>query len=432
MNSFKNFLAVLLNMGLTLILSLPLWAANQAPPASDYDQSADRTFTNDPKFPFRVRQTETPPTALLSAEKDIKIRFDFSEDGRSIVSLQYDISKFLDWTALQDLNHLADEAWSDLLSCNGGNSEKSVAQYRSGSFCKAAVQKMKNFTQSVALFLSSTMVQEMDPSKTLQCNGKIPCQWLAANSPYRMHRNDHDYKLLLGYNLAREKDLEKNSVGFGLKSILRSCLDALPGQTYHPLLIQTLLEHLAAGYPIHYGTYTSGGARRALDFIFGQSRQPIILDSADIDWSIRGYTPNVVEDDKRESRFNWVQALTNDRELPVITESEDQDGSLTRLRRGLTALRLLTHMSVGHLEFSDWGFWPDASHHLLGVLAQAEYHYKTTNFWSPSLSVLAMRLSHAGDRGIPYMTIIPGSMNSTHGPEAAAFVGAWRKLYNRH
>ncbi len=235
---------------------------------------------------------------------------------------------------------------------------------------------------------------------------------------------------LMAYNPKHDREMSMHDSSFSMNQMLGQ----LPAQSFHPLLIQAFLENLAAGYPLHYGTYTCGGARCALMLLAGGPSR-IVLDSEDIGWSLRGFSKNLEGDAKRIHTLQWVQSLLNGENLPVIPPSLSDNQNLQLLRRALTAARFLNHMGLGRLHFSDWGLWPRASLNMIGILAESEYQMPGRDYINPDVNLLAMRLSDLSQITIAHQIVVPGATNDREGlggPNALSFIGAWRELYNRH
>lgn len=413
-------------IALTLGFCTPLLAGTQvAPPASDYDYK--------PEYLFTAEEVIADPSADVSpalsaaswvsvANPLLKSCPDCDPKPAEVVRFQFDASKYLDWSALMDLNHMAVEAWKALLTCSGGDAQKARGLYLAGTFCSAAESSMKNFSQSIALFLSSTMVNAFEPKQFLQCQGFEVCPG-DLTSHFIM-----GWGLLTGYN---PNDAVQMRSDFARD--VKEYLDHLPTQDFHPLLIQAILENMAAGYPIFYGGFSCGGTRCALDLVSGQSRTKMVMSSDDLDWSLRGAEQNETDRQKRIFGLKWLDALATGKPLPVVSEAEASDGRLILLRKAMIASRLLAYMSVGKLNFANWGLWPKSTDLLISIFAQSRYWAGGADYPNQELKLLAMRLSDASKTPIRNWVIAPGSTDkSGHGPIATAFVGGWRTLYNRH
>lgn len=404
-SQFKNLILLIL----TASLALPA-VAGKAPPASDYDQNPEQVFSEERTV--TVTTTQRPPVSSAPISAIVKIDKDQSE-------VTYDVSRDLDRPALIDLNIMASEAWDALLDCNGQNLQKTRAMYLSGSFCSSATSKMKNFSHSLELFLSSAMVDDLFSSNSISCSQRNLCH-VSVKSLWEGPR------VALGYDPASTAETSALQNDFW---IFKRALNQLPSQNFHPLLIQALLEHVAAGYPVNYGGYNCTG----INCISLKKKTRTVVEIAGPGWGDIGYGQTIRNSKAYSNRMEWVSLFMGGGPIRSPLEFETADGSLMILRRAMIASRILNHISVGQMTCSDWGLWPKASLELLGIFGQSRIfmHYHTEK--NRDLTFLAIRLADACQTPIQRRLLVVGSTDSTgKGPEAAAFVGAWRKLYNRH
>lgn len=345
-----------------LILSLvagivvPAFAVDKAPPASDYDKDPEQVFTFDRGLPFE-------------------------NDHLQMDAIQANQNPAVDWMALSDLNKKAQEAWQELLDCNGGDFNKSRAQYLSGEICKGASEKIRLLNSSVELFLSSTHVSEFKP--------------------------------------------------------ILAALYADDPAVLHPLFAQILLEFMAAGYPVHYGTYScQGHSCKMRSVLSGKQVVPerMVYSEDNVEWRLRDPKRDLTIEAKKAMVLSWIKASLDEIGLERPSLADPQNTSTTRIRSSLIASRLLKHIGAGQIHCSNWGFWPKASVELLQIYTWSVYELFGFSFKGNSHLPLFEKLSAVCQIEKPQMPMMltSGSTDQLGGPEAASIVGAWRKLYNRH
>jgi hypothetical protein len=431
-----------------LLLTLTLFTLNsmarELPSASDYDKNPEEVFN--PQLTMKVPLREPLQSVQTISEfsavlRDYYYTFRVKEDKNTQFKFSQD--QALDWTTLVNLNNQAKQAWDLSLEIYKGNEEQLKDDYIRGRLKGEAKKAIQMLHHSIGLFLSSTTVQEFSLVNNLICsqnNNQINC-------PQSISRDfERKSSIVIGYS-----EEEGKSRGYPEQSAdYVYVLNHLAERHFHALFTQVLLEFIAVGYPINYGTYNCGGARCVLRLF---NRSKIVLTSSDIEWSVRGYSTNAEGDQQRGRLMNYVNALLSSyhssQALPVISEADSQDPKLILLRQGLTAARIINHLAASPLECADWGLWPLASLDLIGSLAQSTYDIGRTSFESVDLDIFAIRMSQTCHRPLKYSIIASGSMNPDEGeipisrppdrfgieyvggPEAVSRIGAWRKLLSR-
>lgn len=420
----KNLILLIM----TASLALPA-AADKAPPASDYDKEPAQVFTPNRSVPVQNSNYQLDKSSALSAS--------VQEDNGDVVTLNYDPALYFDWQILVDLNNSAAEAWQTLVRCNGGDENNARVQYQSGSLCREAATKMRLLFESVNMFIMSTDLEAFRMENVLKCTDASKC-----SEQFRVQENS-----------ARHRQYSKNNYADKLVDIAfrykpnqkvdpvvekaKNLLSQFPNQNFHPLLIQVLFEHVAAGYPAHYGYSVCTSLNQYVCVLTPVSKwQRIVLSSSD-----RRMPRARVSDPLKVAEFEaeWSTSHYIDESLPPVSGSDQHSWTGTQriVRNAALVMRLLNHMSVGQLSCSSWGLWPKATVELLGIYALARLRrgdHILTHIYEENKDsqLLALRLSDACNEGLGDNLLVPESTDSAGGPEAASTIGAWRKLYNRH
>lgn len=414
----------------SIICSTSIGWAQKARPASDYDVSPEEHFLKDSsvqkEFQNLTPQAEFSPRIELTGEWG-KI-FSKKVYEKYETHFQWDASSALDWSALRELNQIAISTWEHILEEYKGDLPKFKSDYVRGRLKSSVKREMDIFFQSAQGFVASTMVEAFSPDQYIKCFGdkKKAC-------PEKLNIYfgllPGSTSVIFGYD---PKSTNQPHLEDDLYFPSR-LLEQLPQFSPHPLLVQAFLEILTAGYPLNYGTVNCGGVSCALRGLVGGVRR-IVLDSDDIEWSMRGYSNNFQEDQRRERYMEWTQNLLSARDShrQLILPGEWQDPRLLLLRQSLTVSRLLNFISTGPLQCESWGLWPEKSVELLGMISQSEYSMKRRKYESQDLDFLSVRLSRACQVPYGHYMITSGSTDHLGGPYATSRVGAWRQLYNQN
>ena len=427
----------------TLLISLAS-LATELPKASDYDMDPEQVFHSSAALPVpnRSELRDIPVTSVVEAFIS-PYRFLEPSPNEKPYQISFTQENALDWPTLLALNNQAQQAWDLSMKIYNGDEARFREDYIRARLKPEAKKAIQMLHYSVGLFLSSSMVQEFSLVNSIKCskeNKTVSC-------PESISREfETKNSIVMGYSEIQKKELHYPEQ----ISIYTYVLDNLAEKHFHSLLTQVLLEFIAVGYPLNYGTYDCGGARCALQLF---NRSKIILGSDDIQWTIKGYVTNVDGDQERNRLLSYVTSLLNSykssQEIPVISDNELKNPKLIFLRQGLTAARLINHMAATKLDCADWGLWPKASLGLIGALAQSTYQMGRNSYESVDLDTFAIRLSRVCKLPVNYVNITPGSMNRGEGslvmefpqserliqylggPDVISMIGGWRKLLGR-
>lgn len=390
----------------------------EIPPASDYDFAPEEVFS--PQLAFKGI---IPPAPFTSYPESMTFSIDQSEQGKLL-------AQHVDWQSIIEMNRQASSVWTLMLSCSGHDEALARKNYLAHTLCPDAQAKLQQLRGQLNNFLSSTMADPLNLLDSLKCykgNSEVSC-------PYNIYY-DFSTNQFIGYNPLKKTSGEMLADGY-----LRM-LNSIPSPRFHFLLIQLLLEQVAAGYPLNYGGHLCG----TLDLmclsktlLIGTDR--MVVRSNVSDWYLPRYFKS---EEQRRAIVKWIdQVLTPNSPVPQLDPSLLFDTRLQLLRRGRMAARILNHMDLGPLHCDDWGLWPLASVDLVGILAQSRYDVGTAAS-SNELPILAIRLSDACRRSIPYTLLETGSLGgglvvrdswpSERNPiTAVRMVGAWRGLLSRY